>query len=138
MTLIRIDRHPTTRQLRVFAVGWIVALGFLGFLLRRWLDSPLPAAAVWLGAVAVPLAGMVHRPVLRWAWLALAHLAYPIGWAVSHLVLAAVYFLLVTPIGLVLRALGHDPLARRPDPGADSHWRRREPPAGVEDYLRQF
>lgn len=36
--------------------------------------------------------------------------------------LAIVYYVVVTPIGLIKR-LVHDPLARRISPGAESYWR---------------
>ena len=46
---------------------------------------------------------------------------FPIGWVVSHLLLGVVYFLVLTPIGLTLRALGRDPLERRFDQSASSY-----------------
>ena len=45
-------------------------------------------------------------------------LAFPIGWTISQIMLLAMFFGLFTPIGLVFRLLGRDPLhrARRPGP----------------------
>ena len=47
---------------------------------------------------------------------------------VNPLVMALIYFAVVTPTGLVLRALGKDPLRLRYDPDAESYWIRRDPP----------
>jgi hypothetical protein len=47
---------------------------------------------------------------------------------VSPLVLGLVYFSTVTPIGLVLRVLGKDPLRLRFDREAESYWIERRPP----------
>ena len=63
---------------------------------------------------------------------------FPIGWVVSHLLLGVVYFLVLTPIGLTLRALGRDPLERRFDQSASSYWVRHDPATQVKRYLRQF
>jgi hypothetical protein len=80
------------------------------------------------------------RPVYV-AWMAAA---YPIGWLLAHLLLAAIYFLLITPIGLVLRLARHDPLARRFDREAQSYWTpraystRRPDRTDRERYFSQF
>ena len=39
-------------------------------------------------------------------------LAFPIGWTVSQVMLALMFFGLFTPIGLVFRLIGRDPLQR--------------------------
>ncbi|MFD3522745.1 hypothetical protein [Streptomyces sp. NPDC058653] len=39
--------------------------------------------------------------------------------------LAAVYLLVITPVGLVARVV-RDPLRRRPDRAATSYWNRRD------------
>jgi hypothetical protein len=76
------------------------------------------------------------RPIFV-AWMALA---FPIGWTVSRAVLALVYYGLFTPLGLVFRLLGRDPLrrTRTPASGLSSYWSRKP---GVSDpvrYLQQF
>jgi hypothetical protein len=47
--------------------------------------------------------------------------------AVSPLVLAALLYLVIAPMGLLLRVLGKDLLRLRWEPDADSYWIRREP-----------
>ena len=44
-------------------------------------------------------------------------LAFPIGWTVSQVMLAMMFFGLFTPIGLVFRLIGRDPLHRARPPG---------------------
>ena len=36
--------------------------------------------------------------------------AFPIGWTISHLLLLAVYYFVLTPVGLALRLTGRDPV----------------------------
>jgi hypothetical protein len=62
----------------------------------------------------------------------------PIGWLVSRVVLAIVYFLVITPIGLIRRLRGHDPLALRADPTASSYWVARQDRTDPASYFRQF
>lgn len=62
----------------------------------------------------------------------------PIGWTVSTVLLGVVYLLVVTPVGLVMRVFGHDPMARGFDKRRDSYWTDRPPPAERKRYFRQF
>jgi len=89
-----------------------------------------------LGALLV-LAGVIVPerlgPVFR-AWSALGHVLSRIT---TPVFLGCVYFLVLTPVGLVMRLLGRRPLVR-PD-GAPSWWVSRAPHARQRtDMERQF
>ena len=136
MSLMRINRNPTGRQLAVFALAWLGLGGILGF--RLWLRGHGPAAeVVWSVAAGVPLAGAVSRRLLRWIYLGLSYATYPIGLAVSCAFLAVVFYLVLTPVGLVARLFRHDPLSCRFDAKARSYWSSRSPTNSVKDYFRQ-
>jgi hypothetical protein len=64
--------------------------------------------------------------------------AFPIGWLVSHALLAIIYYLVITPIGLVMRGLGKDPIQKRFDPTRKSYWVKREATRDRSRYFRQF
>jgi|SRR5271157_4718079 len=135
--LIRFNKNPTSRQLLAFAAAWLVLLGLLGS--QTWFRGRHSAAeAAWALAVLVPLAGLLSRRFLRFAYLLLSYATFPIGFVVSHVVLALVYYLALTPIGLTMRLFRYDPLFRRFDPKAQSYWIRRggtKPPA---TYFQQY
>ena len=54
---------------------------------------------------------------------------------VSPLALGILFFLVVTPTGLLMRLFGKDPLRLRFDPAADSYWIKRDPPGPAADSL---
>ena len=56
----------------------------------------------------------------------------------THLLLAAVYFGVLTPIGLIMRLAGRDPMERRIDRAAPTYWVARRPVTDVRRYFRQF
>jgi hypothetical protein len=62
------------------------------------------AAAAWPPLLTVPA---------RW-W---SRVAFVLGWINGRILLSLVFFLFITPIGLLLRLFGQDPLARRPGRG---------------------
>jgi hypothetical protein len=75
---------------------------------------------------------------MRRVWIGMMMGLSPIGWVMSHLILAIIYYLVLTPVGLVLRALGRDPLHRRFEPEAKTYWIDRGEEPAVERYFRQY
>jgi len=58
---------------------------------------------------------------------------------VSPLVMGLLFFVTVTPIGLLMRTLGKTPLKLEFDKDADSYWILRDPPGPAPDTMkRQF
>jgi hypothetical protein len=139
VAVIEVNRNPSRRELNLFGFIW---LGF--FLLVAvglWLKLHSPVVSIALVAVAlvVPGVGWAVPSFMRVVYVGLSYLAWPIGFVVSHVLLGAVYYLLVTPIGLIMRATGYDPMHRRFNPEAPSYWIERD--GGERDpssYFRQF
>jgi hypothetical protein len=99
------------------------------FVYRGRFPSAAPILVV-TGAVLVAL-GLVWPRALVWpnrAWMALAEV---LAFVSTRVVLGAVFLLAVTPIGIVRRLIGSDPLQRRA-PRRQSYWqpysaRQRDP-----------
>ena len=137
MSLARINHNPSRRQLNLFGLIWLVFFGVVG---KVVLDGggPTPAAIVWGLAVAIPAAGWILPGFMRIVFLGMSYAAFPIGLVVSCLILLMVYYLVLTPTGLLMRLFGYDPMQRRFDPGAESYWCPREQDDGLKRYFRQF
>jgi hypothetical protein len=74
-------------------------------------------ALVSLGLVVVAVIPSAARLFHR-LWMGLAHV---LGTVNSTVVLSILYFVVITPIGRLVRWTGHDPLTRR-GPRAASYW----------------
>lgn len=92
------------------------------------------------GALAVLgrfLPGLL-RPVFR-LWMMLAVV---LGFVMTRVILSIVFYVVVTPIGLVMRLAGRDPLSKKPDPSMDSYWisvrREAETPDQAAARLRRY
>jgi len=137
--MISINWHPTNRELRQFAGIWFpafwVIVGLLVAPRTGWWHIVLP---VWVAVAALSIAGLIWPRLMRPIFVAWIVGAFPIGWTVSHLLLAAVYYLLITPLGLIMRLIGRDKLQMRLDKDAASYWIQRPPPPPVSRYFRQF
>lgn len=139
MAIVEINWQPTRTDLRVFGGGLAVFCAVIGVLLYRGdgrfgIVEGLLAGTAGLAVVISLFAPQSLRPV----YFAFVVVAFPIGWVLSHVLLAVVFYGVFTPIGLVMRLLGRDPMQRRFDSQADSYWAPHDPPKSPEDYFRQF
>ena len=66
-------------------------------------------------------------------WTKLGALLYRI---VNPVVMAVLFYLTVTPIALLMRMLGKDPLRLRRDPDAASYWIDRTPPGPAPETMK--
>jgi hypothetical protein len=119
----------TRKQLRSFGftVGGIFALIALWPLIIR-AENPRWWAVVVVGCLLVPAA--VFPKSLTWVykgWMALGHV---FGWINTRIILGFIFYFIVTPIGLVRRWLGKDPMGRKLRPDLQSYRvpRTRRPP----------
>ncbi len=118
--------------------GLTVGAAFLGFAaLSRWRGHVVaPVLLATLGVLFVAGGLLVPgrmTPVFRgWMGLALA-----ISKVTTPILMGVIYFVVLTPIALVARLLGHRPLAR--DPKAASLWAPHEAVGGRGGGMeRQF
>jgi hypothetical protein len=110
------------------AFGWVFVTVFLiialwplvfGGTLRWW--SLIVSALVTLVTVAAPALLTVPNRL----WLRFGLLLHRI---VSPVVLAIMFYLVVMPMGLLMRAFGKDFLRLRRNDSAESYWIKRDPP----------
>jgi hypothetical protein len=134
MALLAVNWSPPRRQLRVF--GWVAAALLAAVALRL---GPSPAAlALELSAAAVFVIAALWPSAVRVLYVPLAALTAPVGWAVGTVLLALVYYLILTPLALVLRLCRRDALRLRADGAAESYWEPREQVADPRRYFRQY
>ena len=133
-----VTRPPNRRVLRQFAALWL--LFFLALAARHYFWRANPTAALLLAGVAVliGLPGLLHPPLVRWVFVAAMLAAFPIGWAVSLLALAVLYFLVLTPFAVFFRLRGRDHLGRKPAPGQSTFWEPKRTPLDLRSYFRQY
>lgn len=128
-------------KLRSF--GLVVGGVFLGIALvsawrNGWTLGGLALGLAVLGGGLVAF-GALAPGLLRPAYRAWMGLAFALGFVMTRVLLTLVFVLTVLPIGLVLRILGKDPLANRPDPEASTYWVSRDDgPAGRERLERLY
>lgn len=92
-----------------------------------------------VAAVLVGLTAWRAPEQLKSANVAWHKLGLLLGRIVSPIALAIMFFLVITPIGLIARMCGKVFLKIQKDPNASTYWQARTPPGPAPDSLtRQF
>ena len=138
MALIEIDLQPSKSQLRWFGLILFIFFSLLGAIVFFVFDAPGLAYGLWTVATIASIVYYAVRPFQRPLYLGWMYLAWPIGWTISHLLLAAIYYLLITPIGLVMRILGRDSMQIKPNTEDQTYWVEHRTGDHPSRYFRQF
>ena len=137
MKWFHLPLKPTPRMLRQFAAAWLVF--FLALAAQQMFLRHHVTAAVVLGAIAlIGLLGLWKPSAVRWLFVGATIAAFPIGWVTTQIVLAVMFYVVLTPLALVFRWRGRDELQLRRKPGQTSFWITRRPEPDVRRYLKQF
>jgi len=185
--MIKINKQPSSRELKWFGGLLLLFVGALGALVCWRGESLLRVAAIlgtaWLIslifngdnrkaqllgvllpglclAIGVPikagaqptavayilwtvggicgLAVLASPSIGRWIFLVWMRAALPIGWSISHGILAVTYYSVLTPTGLIMRRCGRDPMHRRFQHDVPTYWISRSPSTDTSRYFRQF
>ena len=116
-------------------------LVFAGFFALLTLHNWWRAGRSWpleLAIAAVFLAAALLRPtLLHWPNRAWTKLGALLGAIVTPIVMALLFFLVVTPVGLLMRLAGKDTLRRHGPRQGDSYWIVREPPGPPGDSMHE-
>ena len=127
---------PPVKTLRRFAVlAMVILVGVAGWQFYR--DRPILPAALLVLACVLGVLAWLYPMAVRPIFVGMMVLAFPINWVVTHVMLAVIFYCLFTPIAVLFRLLGRDPLGRRLEPAQDSYWVVKPQPDDVRSYFRQ-
>ena len=139
-----VNWNPGTRERRKFALSLIigfpciaVVLLVIGLLRGKGLNFPL-AAIIGGGGLAVGFLLLILPQIVRPVYVAWYFVACCIGTVVGNLALGIVFYVLVTGIGLLMRALGRRPVRKNFDKRAATYWQDAEQVDDPNRYYRQF
>ena len=123
------------KQLREFGV----LLGVVFPVVFGWIIPALKGheAPLWPLVIGLPclMLGLLAPRALALPYQGWMRLGHALGWVNSHLILGAVFLLVLQPIAAVVRLMGYDPL-RKKRSGLASY--REQPKAKSTDLTRIF
>ena len=129
---------PSLRALRQFAAAWLIFFLVVGVYRYVARGQHQIGIAVAVMAVVVGVTGLTRPAAVRWLYVGATVLTFPIGWVVSQVVLAIMFYGVITPLALLFRIRGRDLLALKPAPNRSSFWTPKETPEDMGRYFRQY
>lgn len=126
------------RTLRQFAGAWLLFVSVVGAQQYFGRGRHTLGIVCFVAALGFGFLGLIKPPAIRWLFVTLTTLAFPIGWVISQLMLAVMFYLVLTPIALIFRLVGRDVLQRKADPARASFWLPKRMPTDLRSYFRQY
>jgi hypothetical protein len=139
MALVSLNLSPSQKQLRDFGFISLVMFFVIGLVLLGLGKVPAKGFMVFcLVGVVLYILSRISVALIKPVYLVMILLTFPIGWVVSHVMMALFYYGIITPVALFFKLLNRDPLCRKYEPNADTYWIQCKKKRPVKDYFRQF
>ena len=137
-----IDWKPDKVERRKFAASLVIGFPVVGcvLLIAGWLTThawrPFP---IWLGLGGAAIGAIlwICPGISRPFYLAWYFIACCMGFVVTNILFSTLFFLVVTPIGLVRRR-NHPAIQKSTDRQSTSYWEDAEKRVDSKRYYRQF
>lgn len=145
--MIEINLRPDAKTLRQFGFIAVVGFGFVAaiahfemLIFAAGLGSAKPYVVNgFIGLAAYSgIFSLIYPKANLPVYVGLTVLSYPIGLVLSYVIMGTLFFGIITPTGIVMRIIGHDPLDRKFEPEAQSYWHDCRPAREKASYFRQF
>ncbi len=138
MSMVSINWHPSPKEMRKFGLVVIIGLCLIGLVFHLYFDNQGSAVYLYIAAGILGLPGLTGTAVGLpgyWLWMGIA---FVMGNIMSRVILTIIYYLLITPMGLVRRLFGNDALCLQKK-AVDTYWKDLRPsPKDAKRYERQF
>lgn len=116
-------------------IGTVVSLIALFFTLKSPNDIFQYILMMGLSFMVIGLSMPSLLSPINYLWMAFAII---IGWIMTHLILSALYTLIITPLGLTLKLFRKQLLSYKKDSSMESYWEKREIENDINNWEKQF
>ena len=136
--MIKVDTSSKAEQ-RKFGLVMAVAIAVRGMIRWAWHGfGHFPSYFLAIAAVFL-LLGLVAPRALKPVFIGWIKFAIVLNWIMVHLFLTLAFYLMFTPVRLIIHFFSEDPLKREWLPPDQSYWEEPErQPQKLHDYRNQF
>ena len=133
-------KDPTKKQLRQFGlmVGIILILIGSYWMFYRDIFETARVVLLVIGGFLF-LSGLIAPTKLKPTYAVWMKLAHVLAYVNTRIIISLIFFLVITPIGIIIRLIKADLLHEKFQPDAPSYWTDTEEPPSVKEHCeRQF
>ena len=139
MSLVNINFKPDQKELHQFGKTMIIGFSIIAIAVYFIFESQTAAIGCFIfGVVSFILSRLGKAAMIVYLpWMAFG---FVMGTIVSNVILALLYFVLITPIALFFKITKRDMLNRKLDKSAPTYWNDaiNRDNEGAKEYERQF
>lgn len=126
------DVRKEHEEARIFGYTLAIFLGVVFGLLLPWLAEYSLPVWPWVSGAGLGVIAFLHPTVLSPLRRGFIRVGEPLGRFNSVFLLSLVYFVLICPMGFLMRLLGKDPIHRSFDSRASSYRKQSESSTSLE------
>ncbi len=139
MVPIHIEKHPRRAVLRWFGLSVAAFFALVGTIALVRFEAATVAYVSWFLGAAYGIAYYAIPRAQRSLYLAWMYATAPLGWVLMNTILLTLYYAVLVPLGVVLRLVGYDPMAKRAKSKArESFWVKHEGNKPLDRYFAQY
>ncbi|MDB4520190.1 SxtJ family membrane protein [Akkermansiaceae bacterium] len=138
MKLSDLNINPDEKMLREFGLFSLFGFGIMGLVSALKWELWQLSFGLWGLAVFSFLFSFIQPKVLRPLFVLLMVVAFPVGFVISNVILALLFYAVFTPLALFFKIIGRDALNRKIDPNAASYWVVRDEEMPVSQRFKQY
>ena len=110
--MLKVNHNTATKELRIFGlVTGALTPVFFGLLIP-WLFGHGFPTWPWIVGVVLAALGLTVPIIIKPIYIIWMTIGYYLGWINTRIILSIMFYLLILPVGLIMRLLGKDPMAR--------------------------
>jgi multisubunit Na+/H+ antiporter MnhG subunit len=133
MEKLNLDRN----SLKKFAI--IMGTAFLVFSLIVFFKHKAGYFILGIVLVIFFVFAFIRPELLKPIYIVWMKFAFVLGWINTRIILIIVFYLVITPVGLLLKLFGKDILDIKIDKTKESYWIKKDKKQfSLQDYERQF
>jgi Saxitoxin biosynthesis operon protein SxtJ len=132
-----INKNPSAKELIKFGATFLGGMAVIGLLYYFVLHNQPLAKGLWIAGGVVFVLSFIP-PIARVLYIFWMGLGITMGLVTSPIILALVFLVLITPVGLVFKLIQRDTMKRKLDKGAASYWEEYKETEDPATYVKQF
>ena len=135
----QISSSATIKQIRQFGllVGIVLVAAGSWQLYRQ--IYPIVRIVLWSIGGFLFAGGLLWPQILKPLYVLWMLLAHMLSWVNTRIILGVIFYLIFTPIALVMRIAQRDGLQKKINKNASSYWTQRTAPENIKEHFeRQF
>lgn len=132
-----INKNPSAKELIKFGATFLGGMAVIGLLYHFVFHNEPLAKGLWIAGGVVFVLSFIP-PVARILYILWMGLGITMGLVTSPIILALVFLVLITPVGLVFKLIQRDTMKRKMDRDAATYWEEYKETDDPATYVKQF